>query len=181
MTGFFLFKICNRAQRHPILSLIGTLSSNPSPRFLQQSSIGESFRCREQPFRPCSQSYCFSGLFGVLPGHLRCCNGYGLFNNWFLVQASSSSSFCRRYHSVGMASCIKGNTVLLLVLGGVISGGLFMSFSRSSNTFAYNQLPAITTWLMGRLSLTDMHTTGYHRIPSRSMCTVILMSGYLMS
>jgi len=84
--------------------------------------------------------------------------------------------------SVGVAKIYKGNTLLLLVLGGVISSALFTSLLSVMKYIAdpYNQLPAITQWLMGGLSLVDgkiLLTAGIPQVAS--IILVILFSGYL--
>jgi iron complex transport system permease protein len=76
----------------------------------------------------------------------------------------------------------KANTVLLLVLGGVISGSLFTSLLSIIKYVAdpYNQLPAITLWLMGGLSLVDMRTLTFVAMPQLgSIILTALFSGYL--
>jgi iron complex transport system permease protein len=76
----------------------------------------------------------------------------------------------------------KGNTILLLILGGVISGAVFTSLLSIIKYIAdpANQLPAIVQWLMGGLSLVDYKTLLAAGIPQLvSIALVILFSGYL--
>jgi iron complex transport system permease protein len=103
--------------------------------------------------------------------------------SWLAVQVSTFLfGFLAVLISVGMAKMYKGNTVLLLVLGGVISGALFTSLLSIIKYVAdpYNQLPAITQWLMGGLSLVDMGILTFVAIPQLgSIILTALFSGYL--
>ena len=84
--------------------------------------------------------------------------------------------------SVGIARMHKGNTILLLVLGGVISGALFTSLLSIIKYIAdpFNQLPAIVQWLMGGLSFVDRKVLLTAGIPQLvSIVLITFFSGYL--
>jgi iron complex transport system permease protein len=84
--------------------------------------------------------------------------------------------------AVGTAKMYRGNTILLLVLGGVISSALFTSLLSIVKYVAdpYNQLPAIVQWLMGGLSLVDGRSLTFLAIPQvASIILIALFSGYL--
>jgi iron complex transport system permease protein len=123
-------------------------------------------------------------LLGVLAGaSFGAAMAMIFFKSWVAVQISTFIfGFITVLISVGMAKMYKGNTVLLLVLGGVISGALFTSLLSIIKYIAdpYNQLPAITQWLMGGLALVDMRTLTATAIPQIvAIILTILFSGYL--
>ena len=78
--------------------------------------------------------------------------------SWYAVQIAT---FVGGLAAVGIAVIIalswRGRTTIMLVLGGIISGALFSSLLELIKYTAdpYNQLPAITYWLMGDLSQPD--------------------------
>ena len=123
-------------------------------------------------------------LLGVLAGaSFGAALGMVFSKSWVAVQLFTFLfGFAAVLVAVGMAKVYKGNTVLLLVLGGVISSALFTSFLQIIKYIAdpYNELPAITQWLMGGLSLVDKKTLLVAGIPQVvSMVLMTLFSGYL--
>ena len=131
---------------------------------------------REPPRFPESPRGARRGVLRGSPGHglfekLGCSAGIDFFFGFLAVLAA-----------VGLARMYRGNTVLLLVLGGVISSALFTSLFSMVKYIAdpYNQLPAITQWLMGGLALVDKKTLLVVGIPQVvSMALITLFSGYL--
>ncbi|HBA54757.1 MAG TPA: ABC transporter permease, partial [Syntrophorhabdus aromaticivorans] len=124
------------------------------------------------------------GLLGVLAGaSFGAALGMVFSKTWLAVQACSFLfGFAAVLIAVGIAKMHKGNTILLLVLGGVISGALFTSLLSIIKYIAdpYNQLPAIVQWLMGGLSLVDRSTIFAVGVPQVvSIIMIILFSGYL--
>lgn len=124
------------------------------------------------------------GLLGVLAGaSFGSALGMVFSKSWVIVQAGTFIfGFLAVLISVGIARVHKGNTILLLVLGGVISSALFTSLLSVIKYIAdpYNQLPAITHWLMGGLSLVDkkiLFTAGIPQVTS--IILMALFSGYL--
>ena len=105
------------------------------------------------------------------------------FDSWLAVQSFTFLfGFIAVLIAVGIARMHKGNTILLLVLGGVISAALFTSLLSIIKYIAdpFNQLPAIVQWLMGGLSLVDHKTLLAAGIPQVvSIIVMILFSGYL--
>jgi ABC-type Fe3+-siderophore transport system, permease component len=81
--------------------------------------------------------------------------------NWALVQASAVAfGFAAVIAAVGIAEVYRKKTILMLVLGGIISEALFTSLI-SVIKFAADptdQLPVIIYWLMGNLSFADRVT-----------------------
>ena len=98
-------------------------------------------------------------LLGVLSGaSFGAALGMIISNNWLVVQASSFLfGFLAVLLSVGVARLYRGDRLLMLLLGGIISGALFTSLLSIVKYVAdpYNQLPAIVYWLMGGLSMAD--------------------------
>jgi iron complex transport system permease protein len=62
--------------------------------------------------------------------------------------------------AIGIVNLAGGSSLIMLVLGGVISGTLFTALLAGAKFAAdlYNRLPAIEYWLMGNLSLADLPT-----------------------
>lgn len=124
------------------------------------------------------------GILGVLAGaSFGAALGMILSKSWFFVQASCFLfGFLAVMAAVGVARLYRGNTVLLLILGGVISGALFTSLLSIVKYLAdpYNQLPAIVYWLMGGLTLVDGSTIRNTAIPVvGGIALIISLSGYL--
>jgi iron complex transport system permease protein len=69
--------------------------------------------------------------------------------------------------AVGIAQMAGGASLIMLVLGGIISGTLFTAFLSAAKFVAdpYNKLPAIEYWLMGNLSLADLQVIGWVVLP----------------
>jgi len=123
-------------------------------------------------------------LLGVLAGaSFGAALGMVFFTNWLAVQCLTFLfGFLAVGIAVGIAKIHKGNTILLLILGGVISSALFTSLLSVVKYIAdsANQLPAIVQWLMGGLSLVDHKTLLAAGIPQIvSIALMILFSGYL--
>ena len=155
------------------------------PRIIAALLIGASLSVSGASFQAMFVNPLVSpSLLGVLAGaSFGAAMAMVFFKSWLAVQVSTFVfGFLAVLISVGMARMYKGNTVLLLVLGGVISGALFTSLLSIIKYVAdpYNQLPAITQWLMGGLSLVDMSTLGFVAIPQLgSIILTALFSGYL--
>lgn len=124
------------------------------------------------------------GILGVLAGaSFGAALGMIFSKSWLVVQLSCFAfGLLAVMAAVGVARLYRGNTVLLLILGGVISGALFTSLLSIVKYLAdpYNQLPAIVYWLMGGLTLVDGKTIGATAIPVISCIVLIVsLSGYL--
>lgn len=155
------------------------------PRILAAALIGSSLSISGAAFQAMFVNPLVSpGLLGVLAG-----SSFGaamsmvFFKSWLAVQIFTFLfGFLAVFVAVGIAGMHKGNTILLLVLGGVISGAFFTSLLSIIKYIAdpYNQLPAIVQWLMGGLSLVDYGTLLIAGIPQVvSIILMILFSGYL--
>jgi iron complex transport system permease protein len=123
-------------------------------------------------------------LLGVLSGaSFGAALGMILSNNWFAVQSSSFLfGFLAVLLSVGIARLYRGDRLLMLILGGIISGALFTALLSIVKYVAdpYNQLPAIVYWLMGGLSMADSRTVLFTSIPiGLGVLIIVILSPYL--
>jgi iron complex transport system permease protein len=155
------------------------------PRILAAILIGASLSVSGAAFQAMFVNPLVSpGLLGVLAGaSFGAALGMVFSKSWVAVQVCTLLfGFAAVLISVGIAKIHKGNTILLLVLGGVISGALFTSLLSIVKYIAdpYNQLPAIVQWLMGGLSLVDTKLLVITGIPQVvSIVLIALFSGYL--
>lgn len=155
------------------------------PRIMAALLIGASLSVSGASFQAMFVNPLVSpSLLGVLAGaSFGASMAMVFFENWIAVQVCTFVfGFAAVLISVGMAKMYKGNTVLLLVLGGVISSALFTSLLSVVKYLAdpYNQLPAITHWLMGGLALVDMRTLAVVAVPQlAAIILTALFSGYL--
>ncbi len=109
------------------------------------------------------------GLLGVLPG-ASCGAALGMLlsRGWFGVQLCCfGGGLLAVGIALGIARLYRGDRLLMLILGGIISGSLFTSVLSIVKYLAdpYDQLPAIVYWLMGGLSMADSTTTLAVSIP----------------
>ena len=179
-----LFKTGNMDVRQQDL-LSNLLFDIRLPRILAAALIGASLSVAGASFQAMFVNPLVSpSLLGVLAGaSFGAALGMVFSGSWFAVQCLT---FFFGFLAVGIAVAIakmhKGNTILLLILGGVISGAMFTSLLSVIKYIAdpANQLPAIVQWLMGGLSLVDYKTLLAAGIPQIvSIALVILFSGYL--
>ena len=104
-------------------------------------------------------------------------------SSWVAVQMSTAGfGIAAVGVAIGIARLYQGDRILLLVLGGIISGSLFSALFLMMKYLAdpYNQLPAIVYWLMGGFSLADPKTTAVLALPIiLGIFTLLLLSPYL--
>lgn len=155
------------------------------PRILAAALIGASLAVAGASFQAMFVNPLVSpSLLGVLAGaSFGASLGMVFSRSWFEVQCLTFFfGFLAVGVAVGIAKIHKGNTILLLILGGVISSALFTSLLSVVKYVAdsANQLPAIVQWLMGGLSLVDYKTLMAAGLPQLvSIALMILFSGYL--
>ena len=156
MIGFVSFKLFHASRFEPAYGemLENLLLQIRMPRIMAALLIGASLSVSGAAFQAMFLNPLVSpGLLGVLAGaSFGAALGMVISKSWIVVQASSFAfGFMAVFISVGIAKMHKGNTLLLLVLGGVISGALFTSMLSIIKYVAdpYNQLPEIVRWLMG--------------------------------
>lgn len=140
------------------------------PRILGAAMVGAALASSGAAFQAVFRNPLVSpGILGVLGGA-----GFGaalgilLFGNWLLIQLSA---FVMGLAAVGVGLLIANvfgqASMIMLVLGGMISGALFTSALSIVKYTAdpYDQLPAIVYWLMGSLSGIDMNQIRGSAIP----------------
>jgi len=185
--NFILFKFSHVGQIDPLRYQLqeSLLLDIRLPRILAAILVGASLSVSGTAFQAMFVNPLVSpGLLGVLAGgSFGAALGMVFFKSWVAVQMCTFLfGFAAVLISVGIAKMHKGNTILLLVLGGVISGALFTSLLSVIKYIAdpYNQLPAIVQWLMGGLSMVDRKSLLITGIPQvASIVLIALFSGYL--
>ena len=185
--SFFLWKLFNAGVTFSIdrQLLENILLNIRLPRIMAAVFVGASLSISGAAFQAMFINPLVSpGILGVLAGaSFGAALGMMLSKSWFFVQASCFFfGFLAVMAAVGVAKLYRGNTVLLLILGGVISGALFTSLLSIVKYLAdpYNQLPAIVYWLMGGLTLVDGNTIRNTAIPVvGGIALIVSLSGYL--
>ena len=124
------------------------------------------------------------GLLGVLAGaSFGAALGMIVANSWLAVQACSvTCGLAAVAAAIGMATLYRGDRLLMLILGGIISGALFTSLLSVVKYLAdpYDQLPAIVYWLMGGFSTVNVKTVWAVCIPMMlGIVTLISLANYL--
>jgi len=103
--------------------------------------------------------------------------------SWAAVQASASIfGIVGILAAVGIARLYRGDAILMLVLGGIISSELFNSLFYLMKYLAdpYSQLPTITYWFMGGFALADAKTVLILSFPILGgILALVLLSPYL--
>lgn len=123
-------------------------------------------------------------LVGILAGaSFGAAMGTVLSLSWVAVQATSSAfGIIGVLVAVGIARLYRGDRILLLVLGGIISSEFFNSLFLLMKYLAdpYNQLPIITYWFMGGFALADAKTVFVLSFPILAGILILLiLSPYL--
>ncbi|MFZ1984234.1 MAG: iron ABC transporter permease, partial [Desulfatitalea sp.] len=124
------------------------------------------------------------GLLGVLAGaSFGAAVGMLLARSWFVVQLSAFSfGLIAVSAAVGLSALHRADRLLMLILGGIVSGTLFTSLLSVVKYLAdpYEQLPAIVYWLMGGLSAVDRVTVLAASVPIViGILILLLLSSYL--
>lgn len=108
-------------------------------------------------------------LMGVLAGSaFGAALGILVSGNWLVTQvAAFAMGVVAVVVAVAIAQLAGATSVIMLVLGGVISGTFFTALLSVAKFVAdpYDKLPAIEYWLMGNLSLADIKVIGWVVLP----------------
>lgn len=187
MVVFFTYKIFNVGQIAPQTRqlLESIFLELRLPRIAAAGLIGASLSVSGAAFQAMFINPLVSpSLLGVLAGaSFGAALGMIFSDSWIAVQCLTFIfGFLAVLIAVGIAKVHKGDMILLLILGGVISSALFTSLLSIVKYIAdpYNQLPAIIQWLMGGLSLVDHKTLLAAGIPQVvSIILMVTFSGYL--
>ncbi len=130
------------------------------PRVLTAVLVGASLSISGAAYQAVFRNPLVSpGLLGVLAGAAAgAALGLVFSGNWWVMQAAAFAMGCLAVgFGVGIGALF-GGSVVMLVLGGIISGALFTAVLSLVKYVAdpYNQLPAIVYWLMGSLASADL-------------------------
>lgn len=121
------------------------------------------------------------GLLGVLAGaSFGAALGMIFSQSWLIVQCSTLVfGFIAVGVAVSIAHIFRGTSIIMLVLGGIISGAFFTAALSIVKYTAdpSNQLPAIVYWLMGSLSAVDGHTIGIISLPMLVGIVLVMING----
>lgn len=150
------------------------------PRILAAAMIGASLSVSGAAFQALFINPLVSpGLLGVLAGaSFGAAFGMVLSKSWAVVQLSTLLfGFIAVGVAIGIAKVYRINSVIMLVLGGIISGAFFTALLSIVKYAAdpYNQLPAIVYWLMGNLSAVDFKTMLIMSLPASIGIGVIIL------
>jgi iron complex transport system permease protein len=155
------------------------------PRILAAALIGAALSVSGAAFQSMFINPLVSpSLLGVLSGaSFGAALGMLISGRWIVVQASSFTfGLLAVLLSVTVARLYRGDRLLMLLLGGIISGALFTSLLSIVKYLAdpYSQLPAIVYWLMGGLSMADGRTVLFASLPiGLGLFGIVLLSPYL--
>jgi len=155
------------------------------PRILAAICVGASLSVSGTAFQAMFINPLVSpGLLGVLAGaSFGAAAGMILSTRWLVVQASTFAfGLLAVCIALAMARAYRGDRLLLLVLSGVVVSAMFTALLSVIKYLAdpYNQLPAITYWLMGGFSLVTRETmTVMMPLMLLGTGTIISLSGYL--
>ncbi|MBU0992445.1 MAG: iron ABC transporter permease [Proteobacteria bacterium] len=124
------------------------------------------------------------GLLGVLAGaSFGAALGMVFFNSLLWVQILAFAFGCGAVSlSMVLARFNTGDRLLMLILGGIISGAFFTALLSIVKYLAdpYNQLPAIVFWLMGGLSTLTNDLLIYLSLPIlASMAALMTLTPYM--
>lgn len=133
------------------------------PRILSAMLVGATLSVSGAAFQAMFVNPLVSpGLLGVLAGaSFGTALGMVISTSWLTVQATSVCfGLLAVLFALVLSRFYRGDRILLLVLGGIISGALFTSLLSIVKILAdpYSQLPAIVYWLMGGFSMVDGKT-----------------------
>lgn len=124
------------------------------------------------------------GLLGVLAGaSAGAALGILMNGSWAFVQVSAFfTGLCAVGLGLGIARLFGGTSLVMLILGGILSSALFMSLLSIVKYVAdpYNQLPAIVYWLMGSLSQVALDDIAWAAIPMVIGVVVLSLMGRVL-
>ena len=150
------------------------------PRILAAAMIGASLSVSGAAFQALFINPLVSpDLLGVLAGaSFGAALGMVLSKSWAMVQFSTLLfGFAAVGVAVGIARAYRINSVIMLVLGGIISGSFFTALLSIVKYAAdpANQLPAIVYWLMGSLSAVNGQTVLLMSLPAAAGIAAIIL------
>ncbi len=183
--GYIEFKLLGGAGNDTYTLLDNIILQIRLPRVLLAILIGASLAVSGAAFQAMFVNPLVSpGILGVLAGAaFGAALGMLISEQWYVVQVLA---FVFGFVAVGVAVAIGGmvsnsRSTIMLVLGGVISSSLFTALLSVIKYVAdpYSTLPAIVYWLMGSLTMADLHSVLLVSIPILlSIAGMIALSKY---
>ncbi|MDD5406275.1 MAG: iron ABC transporter permease [Sulfurovaceae bacterium] len=183
--GYVDFKLFGGASNDTYTLLDNIILQIRLPRVLLAILIGASLSVSGTAFQAMFINPLVSpGILGVLAGaSFGAALGMLISDQWYIVQMLA---FIFGFVAVGVAVLIgsmvtNSRSTIMLVLGGVISGSLFTALLSVIKYIAdpYSTLPAIVYWLMGSLTMADLHGVLLVSIPMLlSIAGMITLSKY---
>lgn len=152
------------------------------PRVLAAILIGASLSVSGASYQALFRNPLVSpGLLGVLAGaSAGAALGIILGGNWFLVQfIAFATGLAAVGFGIGIARLFGNGSLVMLILGGILSGALFTSLLSTVKYLAdpYNQLPAIVYWLMGSLGQVNLHDMAWAAVPMSGGILLLCLLG----
>jgi iron complex transport system permease protein len=185
--GFFIYKLTGHgsftAERLQLLENL--IVEIRFPRIVTASLIGAALSVSGASYQAMFINPLVSpGILGVLAGaSFGAALGMVFLKTWYAVQISTvAGGFAAVAITIGVARIYRISSTIMLVLGGIISGALFSSLLSIVKYLAdpYNQLPAITFWLMGNTTMADRDMLLRCGIPiGLGIAGLLLMARYL--
>ncbi len=163
LMGYIDFKLFGGSVNDTYALLDNIILQIRLPRILLAILIGASLASSGAAFQAMFVNPLVSpGILGVLAGAaFGAALGMLISEQWYIVQILA---FIFGFIAVGLAVLIgsmvtNSRSTIMLVLGGVISGSLFTALLSVVKYVAdpYSTLPAIVYWLMGSLTMADLH------------------------
>jgi iron complex transport system permease protein len=183
--GYMEFKLFGGVGNDTYTLLDNIILQIRLPRVLLAILIGASLAVSGAAFQAMFVNPLVSpGILGVLAGAaFGAALGMLISEQWYVVQILA---FIFGFVAVGVAVAIGGmvsnsRSTIMLVLGGVISSSLFTALLSVIKYVAdpYSTLPAIVYWLMGSLTMADLHSVLLVSIPILlSIAGMIALSKY---
>lgn len=182
--GQYLLALCQLAPMDPErYGLLTNLIVNIRlPRILAAVLVGASLASSGAAFQAVFRNPLVSpGLLGVLAGAaFGAALGIVFSGQWWVAQVLSFlCGLLAVGVGLGVAHLFGRASLVMLVLGGVISSALFSSLLSLVKYLAdpYNQLPTIVYWLMGSLAMADLHQVAWLAPPMVLAMGLLLLCG----
>ena len=185
LIGYLQFKVLGGSGNETYTLLDNIILQIRLPRVLLAILIGSALATSGAAFQAMFVNPLVSpGILGVLAGaSFGAAMGMLISEQWYVVQILA---FAFGFVAVGIAIMIgtmvtNSRSTVMLVLGGVISSALFTSLLSVVKYLAdpYSTLPAIVYWLMGSLTMADLHGVLIVAIPMlASVIGMILLGKY---
>ncbi|HXP95815.1 MAG TPA: iron ABC transporter permease [Telmatospirillum sp.] len=140
------------------------------PRILAAMLVGASLSISGASYQALFRNPLVSpGLLGVLAGaSAGAALGIVIGGNWLFVQMCAFLTGLGAVAiGVGIAQLFGRGSVIMLILGGILSGALFTSLLSVMKYLAdpYDQLPTIVYWLMGSLGQVSLQSMRWAALP----------------